>query len=219
MDYYISSYLPSLKKNIEINKISFGDFFQLNLYIQNGNNERTSSVFDLICHKSIGYTDNITNLDKFYTLLNLYIFHIQSILKISAKTENGESSVYEIFLKIVLDNCKKYEIADFKIPRKIYYSDSDEILNETGEKYEDIEKHIYYNKIQMYDVPDFLKGVPTVYFNCFDNSLFHFCKLLYKTNTKHLYNKIKTLKKNYNFTLSEIYDMSPKELEIFLETK
>jgi hypothetical protein len=152
-------------------------------------------------------------------LLNLYIFHIQSILKISAKTENGESSVYEIFLKIVLDNCKKYEIADFKIPQKIYYSDSDEILNETGEKYEDIEKHIYSNKIQMYDVPDFLKGVPMVYFNCFDNSLFHFCKLLYKTNTKHLYNKIKTLKKNYNFTLSEIYDMSPKELEIFLETK
>jgi len=219
MDFYINSYLPSQSRHIDINKMSFGDFFQLNSYIQNSDNIRISDTFDLICEKSIGTINGITNLDKFYTLVNLYRFYISSLLKISAKNENAESVVYEISLKMLLNNCEKYEVNGFNIPSKLYYDNSSDIIEETGESYENIEKHIYSNKIQMYDVPDFLKGVPKAYLNCFDNSLFHFCKLLYKTDLKKLYKKIGILKKNFNFLMVEIYEMSPKELEIFLETK
>jgi hypothetical protein len=204
MDFYINSYLPSQKKNIDINKMSFGDFFQLNAYIQNSDNVRISDTFDSICEKSIGAIDNITNLDKFYTLVNLYRFYINPLLKISAKNENAESVVCEISLKMVLNNCEKYEINGFNIPSKMYYDKSSDILHETGESYENIEKHIYLNKIQMYEVPDFLKGVPKAYLNSFDNSLFYFCKLLYRTDLKKLYKKIGVLKKNFNFLISEI---------------
>ncbi len=71
----------------------------------------------------------------------------------------------------------------------------------------------------MFPVPDFVKGIPKVYVNCFDNTFFYFSKLLYGTNLQNLYKKIKNLKKNFNFLLSEIYDMNPREIDIFLDTK
>ena len=84
---------------------------------------------------------------------------------------------------------------------------------------ESIKNHIDKNKILMFKIPSFIKGIPKVYINCFDNTLFYFCKLLYTSNLLNFYKKIKILKKDFNFLLSEIYDMSPKELDIFLNTK
>jgi hypothetical protein len=84
---------------------------------------------------------------------------------------------------------------------------------------EEIKEHILKNKILLFDVPEVIKGIPKVYLNCFDNTLFYFSKLLYSTNFKDLYRKIILLKKHFNFSLSEIYSLSPKELDIFLNTK
>ena len=135
----------------------------------------------------------------------------------SAKNEDDESIVYEINLKTILENCKKYEINDFSIPAKMYYPYAKDIITDTQKTQEEINQHIKSNKILMYDVPDFLNNIPKMYFNCFDNSLFHFCKFLYKTDVKKIYEKIVKLKRDFNFLLSEIYEMSPQELDIFLK--
>jgi hypothetical protein len=101
----------------------------------------------------------------------------------------------------------------------MYYADVNEILNETGNSIDSIKKHINDSKTLMFEVPDFIKGIPKIYLNCFDNTLFYFSKLLYTSNLQNMYKKIIFLKKNFNFLLSEIYDMDPKELEVFLNTK
>ena len=72
-------------------------------------------------------------------------------------------------------------------------------MEETGKSIDEIKDHINQNKILMFGVPDFIKGIPNVYINCFDNTFFYFCKLLYNTNLTVFYKKIKNLKKNFNF--------------------
>jgi hypothetical protein len=64
-----------------------------------------------------------------------------------------------------------------------------------------------------------ISAVPNTYINCFDNSLFKFLKFLYREKTENIYKKIKFLKKSCNFHLSEIYQITPKEIELFLSKK
>jgi hypothetical protein len=219
MDFFTNCYIPSQKKELKINKIRFGDYFQLNSYIQNSDNLSINETFNTICNKSSDNSFQLNNLDKFYILVHLKNVFLDHILKISGKNEENESMVYEVILKEILENCKKYNTDNFNLPRELYYSDSDEILNETGHSIDEIKQHIEKNKILMFEIPEMIRGIPRVYLNCFDNTLFHFCKLLYTTNLKNFYKKIAILKKQFNFLLSEIYDMSPKELDIFLNTK
>jgi hypothetical protein len=140
-------------------------------------------------------------------------------LRLSGKNEEEKSATYEVVLKEILENCKKYDDKNFNLPKQLYYKDSDEILKETSKNVNEIKKHITENKILLFDVPEVIKGIPKVYLNCFDNTLFYFCKLLYSANLKDLYRKIIILKRQFNFSLSEIYSLSPKELDIFLNTK
>jgi hypothetical protein len=219
MDYFTNCYIPSHKKEFKINKLSFGDYLQINTYIDASDYVAASNTFDSICEKSLGKLDDIVNLDKFFILIHLRNTFLSPLLRLSGKDNEKESVIYEVVLKEVLQNCKKYNSQNFNLPQKLYYKDSEDILKETSHNVEEIKEHIQNNKFLLFDVPDIIKEIPKVYFNCFDNTLFYFCKLLYSTNLKNLYKKIIFLKKHLNFSLSEIYSLSPKELDIFLQTK
>ena len=219
MDFYTNCYIPSHKKEFKINKLTFGDYLQLNSYIEISDYVAVNHTFDVICEKSLGTLKNITNLDKFSLLIHLKKQFLNPILRLSGKNEDGESASYEVVLKEILENCKKYSIENFNIPSSLYYTDSKKIIEETSQTVDEIKEHILKNKILLFDVPEVIKGIPKVYLNCFDNTLFYFSKLLYSTNFKDLYRKIILLKKHFNFSLSEIYSLSPKELDIFLNTK
>lgn len=219
MDFFINCYIPSLKKEIKINKLSFGDFYQCNLYIDNRDYVNLNETFEKICKKTVKEYNVLNNLDKFYILLQLYVFYINSILKLSAKDNEDNKITYEILLKDVLNKIKKYNIDNFYLPKKLFYLKASEILEESKKKVEEIKKHIKKNKIQLFETPEMIKGIPKIYMNCFDNSLFYFLKILYSENPKNIIKKIKTLKKDYNFLLEEIYNMSPKEIAMFLGTK
>lgn len=219
MDFYTNCYIPTYKKEIKVNKLTFGDYFQLNYYIQNSDTDAINETFNLICEKSLGSIEDINNIDKFCILIHLKAIFLNPILRLSAKNNEDETITYEITINEILENCKKYELNDFKLPKQLYYKDSTDILKETGHEIEGIKDYINKNKILMFDVPKFIKNIPKVYLNCFDNTLFYFCKLLYSTDLRELYRKIILLKKHFNFSLSEIYTLSPKELDIFLNTK
>jgi hypothetical protein len=175
-------------------------------------------MFDAICEKSFSSL-NTSNLDKFFILIHLKNEFLNPILRLSGKNEENKPATYEVVLKEILENCKKYDIEKINLPKSLYYKDSDEILKETSKNVEEIKKHLEENKILLFNVPEMINGIPKVYLNCFDNTLFYFCKLLYTANLKDLYKKIVFLKKNFNFSLLEIYGLSPKELDIFLNTK
>jgi hypothetical protein len=219
MDFLIECYIPSLKKQIKINKLCFGDLYQCNLYIQNKDFENLNKTFNNICQKSTKQYDILNNLDKFSILLHLYVFYLNPILKLSAKDNENNKVSYDVFLNDLFNKIKKYNISEFNLPKQMYYSNVNDILKETKENADNIKKHIKTNKIQMFEIPEMIKGISKVYINCFDNSLFHFLRILYSENIKNLFKKIKILKKDYNFLLEEIYDMSPKEIAMFLDTK
>jgi hypothetical protein len=219
MNLYTKCYIPSLKNEIKIKNITFGDYFKLNSYIENSDYETINDGFNEICEKSSSDYNLLTNIDKFIILLHQKINFINPILKLSAKDDDSNSISYEILLHNILKESFKYNINSIKLPKNMYYGDVDEILNETGNSIDSIKKHINDSKILMFEVPDFIKGIPKIYLNCFDNTLFYFSKLLYTSNLQNMYKKIIFLKKNFNFLLSEIYDMDPKELEVFLNTK
>jgi hypothetical protein len=219
MNLYTKCYIPSLKNEIKIKNITFGDYFKLNSYIENSDYETINDGFNEICEKSSSDYNLLTNIDKFIILLHQKINFINPILKLSAKDDDSNSISYEILLHNILKESFKYNINSIKLPKNMYYGDVDDILNETGNSIDSIKKHINDSKILMFEVPDFIKGIPKIYLNCFDNTLFYFSKLLYTSNLQNMYKKIIFLKKNFNFLLSEIYDMDPKELEVFLNTK
>ena len=219
MDFFTDCYIPSQKKEFKINKITFGDYFQLNSYIQNSDYIAVNHSFNNICLKSLGTLSDIVNLDKFYILLHLKSIFFNPILRLSGKNEEKESATYEVILKEILNICKNYNLDDFDLPKDLYYKDSEDILKETSHNVEEIKKNIDINKVLLFETPKMIRGIPKIYLNCFDNTLFYFCKLLYTTNLKDLYKKIIILKKHFNFSLSEIYELSPKELDIFLNTK
>jgi hypothetical protein len=219
MDFLINCYIPSLKKQIKINKLCFGDLYQCNLYIQNKDFENLNETFNSICQKSTKQYDVLNNLDKFSILLHLYVFYLNPILKLSAKDNENNKVSYDVFLNDLFNKIKKYNISEFNLPKQLYYSNVNDILKETKENADVIRKHIKTNKIQMFEIPEMIKGISKVYINCFDNSLFHFLRILYSENIKNLFKKIKILKKDYNFLLEEIYTMSPKEIAMFLDTK
>jgi hypothetical protein len=219
MNLYTKCYIPSLKNEIKIKNITFGDYFKLNSYIENSDYDTINDGFNEICEKSSSDYNLLTNIDKFIILLHQKINFINPILKLSAKDDDSNSISYEILLHNILKESFKYNIDSMKLPKNMYYADVDDILNETGNSIDSIKKHINDSKILMFEVPDFIKGIPKIYLNCFDNTLFYFSKLLYTSNLQNMYKKIIFLKKNFNFLLSEIYDMDPKELEVFLNTK
>jgi hypothetical protein len=219
MDLYTNCYIPSLKKEIKVNNITFGDYFQLNSYIQNSDFININDTFNKICEKSLNGLNQITNLDKFVLLLHLKSTFLEPILKLSAKDLESNNISYEIILKDILEVCKEYNGENFILPSQLYYSNIENILNETGYDVNTIKHHIEKNKFLLFKVPSFIKGIPKVYLNCFDNTLFYFCKLLYTSDLLFFYKKIKILKKDFNFLLSEIYNMNPKEIDIFLNTK
>lgn len=219
MDFFTNCYIPSHKKEFKVNKLTFGDYLQANLYIENADYVALNHTFNVICEKSIGSLKDINNIDKFFVLIHLKNHFLSPILRLSGKNEENTPITYEVLLKEILENCKKYNDISFNLPKNLYYKDSEEILKEISRNVEEIKKHILENKILLFEVPEVIKGIPRVYLNCFDNTLFYLCKLLYFTNLKDLYRKIVFLKKNFNFALSEIYDLSPKELDIFLNTK
>ena len=219
MNLYTKCYIPSLKNEIKIKNITFGDYFKLNSYIENSDYDTINDGFNEICEKSSSDYNLLTNIDKFIILLHQKINFINPILKLSAKDDDSNSISYEILLHNILKESFKYNINSIKLPKNMYYGDVDDILNETGNSIDSIKKHINDSKILMFEVPDFIKGIPKIYLNCFDNTLFYFSKLLYTSNLQNMYKKIIFLKKNFNFLLSEIYDMDPKELEVFLNTK
>jgi len=219
MNFFTNCYIPSCRRQFRINKLKFGDYFELNYYIQNSDFEGINDTFNSICEKSMGCSTYLTNLDKFFILVHLKIIFLNPILKLSAKNEDNESISYEVLLKDILDNCKQYKKNNFKLPTNLYYEDSEDILKEISYSIDEIKDHINDNKILMFETPDVIKNVPKIYLNCFDNTLFYFCKLLYRTNLNDLYRKISLLKKHFNFSLSEINSLSPKELDVFLNTK
>lgn len=219
MDFYTNFYAPTLKKEIKVNKLTFGDYFKLNSYIENSDYININNTLNEICEKSLMNDLKFSNLDKFSLLLHLKQFFLDPILKLSAKDSESNQISYELILKDIIKRCNKYEKNNIILPSQLYYENANDILKETGHTIGEIKKNINENKILMFDVPDFIKGIPKIYINCFDNTLFYFCKVLYSSNLSNFYKKIKILKKDFNFLLSEIYDMHPKELDIFLNTK
>lgn len=219
MDLFTKFYVPSLKKEMMVNKITFEDILRFNLCLENSNYIEANTVLNIICKKAFNYTYNLTNLDKFALLLHLKINFLNPILTLVAKNENSEKISYEIFLENILQTCKEHDNGNISLPSDLYYSDANEIIKETNQSIDEIKKHLIEKKNLMFEIPNFIYGLPNIYINCFDNTLFYFCKLLYSFNLNDLYKKIKILKKDFNFLLSEIYDMSPKEVDIFLNTK
>jgi hypothetical protein len=218
MNFLITAYLPTLKKEIYIDKISFGDYLQLNLYIESNDLYNISNQFEKICEKAFKNSNQLSNLDKFSILLHLYAHYFNAILKISGKNTEDEPLTFEVFIKNIINEIKKYKTEDIILPKNIFYKNTNDILKETSQDINKIKTHINENKILMFFIPDFIKGIPKVYINCFDNSLFHFLKFLYSEKPEKIYKKIKNLKK-HNFFLSEIYDISPKEVDMFLSNK
>jgi hypothetical protein len=219
MNFYTNFYTPTLKKEIRVNKITFGDYFELNSYIQNSDYINANNVLNTICEKSLVDSYKLTNLDKFSLLLHLKIEFLDPVLKLLAKDSDENSITYEVILKNIVDKCKLYKNENIVLPSQLYYADANDILKETGNSIDEIKRNINMNKILMFEVPEFIKGIPKLYLNCFDNTFFYFCKVLYSSNLSNFYKKIKFLKKDFNFLLSEIYNMNPKELDIFLNTK
>jgi len=218
MDFYTKCYIPTLKKEIRINSIKFGDFVKINNYIQNSDYESVNKIFNEICENFTKFPKKIKNLDKFYILLHLKDFFFDPSLRLSGKNEE-ESVIFDVLLKDVMKRCLNYNFENFELPENLYYENVEDILKENNQNIQQIKKHINDNKILMFDMPDFIKGIPKVYINCFDNTLFYFCKTLYSSNLSNIYNKIIALKKKFNFSLDEIYNMNPKELDLFLKAK
>jgi hypothetical protein len=218
MDFYTKCYIPTLKKEIRINSIKFGDFVKINNYIQNRDYESINQIFNEICENTNKFPVKIKNLDKFYILLHLKNFFFDPSLRLSGKNDE-ESVIFDVLLTDIMKKCLNYDFKNFELPEHLYYKNVEDILKENGQNIEEIKKHINSNKILMFDMPDFIKGIPKVYINCFDNTLFYFCKTLYSSNLSNIYNKIIALKKKFNFSLDEIYNMNPKELDLFLKTK
>lgn len=219
MDFYTNFYVPSLKKELKVNKITFGDCFKFNSYIESSDYVNANCVLNDICEKSFEHDYELKNLDKFALLLHLKIVFLNPVLTLLGKNEEDKEVSYEIILKNVLNKCNEYNIENFQLPTQLHYSNVEDIVKETKHSIEDIKKHISENKILMFDIPSFIKKIPNIYINCFDNTFFYFCKVLYSSNLTNFYKKIKILKKDFNFLLSEIYDMNPKEIDIFLNTK
>ena len=71
MDFYTKCYIPSLGEEIGVNKLQFGDYIQLNSYIQSEDIENTHMLFEKICEKSLKNIENYTNFDKFVLLIHL----------------------------------------------------------------------------------------------------------------------------------------------------
>ena len=191
MDLYTNCFIPSLGEEIRVNSVRFGDLFELNSYFNNMDYDGANTILEKICDRSLDGSDGYTNLDKFALLVHNKNEFLDKILTLSAKDENSKKISYEIILSDIVEVCKKYEINNFNLPSKLYYKDVDEILEETGKSIDEIKDHINQNKILMFGVPDFIKGIPNVYMNCFDNTFFYFCKLLYNTNLTVFYKKIK----------------------------
>mgnify|MGYP003351420738 CR=1 FL=1 len=164
MDFFTKCFIPSLQEEIGVNKIQFGDYIQLNSYIQSEDKENTHLTLEKICEKSLKNIENYTNLDKFVLLIHLHLNYLGNILKLSAKDEDSEKITYEVFLKNIIKESQKYKIDTFKLPKKLFYSDVSEILQETGESIEDIQRHIEENKILMFECPPMIQGIPKVYF-------------------------------------------------------
>ena len=172
MNLYTKCYIPSLKNEIKIKNITFGDYFKLNSYIENSDYDTINDGFNEICEKSSSDYNLLTNIDKFIILLHQKINFINPILKLSAKDDDSNIVSYEILLRNILKESFKYNINSIKLPKNMYYADVDDILNETGNSIDSIKKHINDSKILMFEVPDFIKGIPKIYLNCFDNTLF-----------------------------------------------
>ena len=219
MNFYTNFYAPTLKKEIKVNKITFVDYFELNSYIQNSDYINANNVLNTICEKSLVDSYQLTNLDKFSLLLHLKIEFLDPVLKLLAKDSDANSITYEVILKNIIDKCRKYKNDKIVLPTQLYYVDVNDILKETDNSIDEIKENINENKILLFEVPEFIKGIPKIYLNCFDNTFFYFCKVLYSSNLSNFYKKIIFLKKDFNFLLSEIYNMNPKELDIFLNTK
>ena len=149
MDLYTSCYIPSLKKEIDVNAFTFGDYYKLNNYIQNSDYIKINRVFNEICEKSFNRDLSLTNLDKFSLILHLKRTFSDPILKISAKDLENNSISYEIILNDIFKNIKKYNFENFNLPKNLYYSNVDDILEETKESFEKIKEHIDQNKIKI----------------------------------------------------------------------
>ena len=134
MDFYTNCYIPSLKKEIKVNKLTFGDYFELNSYIQNSDYININRIFNKICEKSLKDLNEISNLDKFSILLHLKTVFLGPMLSLSAKDKDENNITYDIILNDIFENIKKYEKKDFILPKYLYYADSEDILKETGNK-------------------------------------------------------------------------------------
>ena len=132
MDFFTKCHIPSIGKELKINKLCFGDYFQLNSYIANSDLENINETFNLICEKSLKNSKNFINLDKFIILMHLNCVYLEPILKLSAKDEDSNPITYEVFLKNVIKKSQNYKFENFTIPRYLYYSDANDILKETG---------------------------------------------------------------------------------------
>ena len=109
MNFYTNCYIPSQKKELKINKLTFGDYLQLNLYIESSDYPAINQMFDVICEKSFSSL-NTSNLDKFFILIHLKNEFLNPILRLSGKNEENKPATYEVVLKEILENCKKYNI-------------------------------------------------------------------------------------------------------------
>lgn len=218
MIFYTDCFIPSINEVKKIKALKFGDYFELNSYLSDKNHESANSIFNKICSYSLEDVD-LKNIDKFAILLQLRNDYINPILKLLAKDKDSNSVTYELLIKDIIERCKKYKINNFILPKELYYKKTKNILLEVDSDVENIKKHININKFLLFDVPDFIENIPKIYLNCFDNTLYYFCKLIYSTDLSVFYKKIKILKKDFNFLLSEIYEMNPKELDLFLKTK
>ena len=218
MDFYTKCYIPTFKQEIRVNSIKFGDVVKINNYIQNSDYESINQIFNEICDNCTNFSKKLKNLDKFYILLHLKDFFFDPSLKLSGKNDE-ENVILDILLKDIMKRCLSYNFKDFELPQNLYYKNVEQILKENNQDIQQIKNHIDDNKILMFDIPNCIKGIPKININCFDNTLFYFCKTLFSSNINNVFNKIVILKKKFNFSLDEIYNMNPKELDLFLRTK
>lgn len=141
MQFYLNYFIPSLNKNLNLRELSFKQFFTLNKFVTNNNNQHISDCFDSILRENLVETEFFPYLNNFDKFIGLYLLRSSCV---SPEVElKKDKSIVKIALHTFLSKCvdKKPETIknfafnnlkiDLNLPKTLYSPNTLDILYET----------------------------------------------------------------------------------------